>query len=98
MNRIANLIVMNPTDNVGIALRAIAAHEPAFDREAVEIEAKQEIPQGHKIALRPIAEGEPIMRLGLPVGIATAAIAPGHLVHMHNVRSQYLDNEEDHYE
>ena len=56
------------------------------------------IPLGHKIALRPIAAGEKIVRFGVPVGIATADIAPGRLVHVHNVRSQYLDNVEDHYE
>jgi hypothetical protein len=34
----------------------------------------------------------------MPVGLAKVAIAKGALVHIHNVRSQYLDNEVDHYE
>ena len=50
------------------------------------------------VALRRIARGAKIVRFGVPVGIATADIEPGALVHVHNVASQYPDNVEDHYE
>lgn len=56
--------------------------------EAVrEITARQPIPFGHKIAIRDVAEGHPVLRYGFPIGIATAAIAPGAHVHSHNMRS-----------
>lgn len=93
-----NMIVMDAQDNVGIALKPIAARDRASDAAERTIEACEDIPPGHKIALRRIEDGEAIVRLGMPVGIAKAAIAPGCLVHIHNVRSQYLDNAEDHYE
>jgi hypothetical protein len=62
------------------------------------IVARESIPLGHKIALGEIKTGDPIVRFGVPVGLATKSIATGQLVHVHNVRSQYLDNIEDHYE
>ena len=95
---VSNLVKLSTGDNVGIALRDIQAGELARTAEGTEIMAVERIPLGHKLALRPIAAGEKIIRLGVAVGIATKAIGAGCLVHVHNVRSQYLDNAEDHYE
>ena len=98
MAAVANMIVLDASDNVGVALRDIAAGELAADAAGHELGAKEAIPQGHKIALRGIAAGGKIVRLGVPVGIAVPDVGAGHLVHVHNVRSQYLDNDHDHYE
>ncbi len=95
---VANIVVLAKTDNVGVALRDIERDETARSAVGQLIAAREAIPLGHKIALEPIATGDPIVRFGVPVGIATAAIAAGQLVHVHNVRSQYLDNVEEHYE
>jgi predicted RecA/RadA family phage recombinase len=94
----ANMVVLNPGDNVGVALRDIAAGETAHDAGAHSLAASEPIPQGHKIALAPIRAGEKIMRFGVPVAIAVPDIAAGRLVHVHNVKSQYLNNDHDHYE
>jgi len=48
------------------------------------IAAAQRIPAGHKVAVRPIAQGEPIRRYGQIIGFATATITPGAHVHVHN--------------
>jgi predicted RecA/RadA family phage recombinase len=94
-----NMIVLDAAaDNVGVALRDIAAGETAVDASGRSLTAVESIPQGHKIALAAIAAGARIVRLGVPVAIAVPDIAAGHLVHVHNVRSQYLDNDADHYE
>jgi hypothetical protein len=98
MSKMVNMIVLGENDNVGVALRDIIEGEPARDAHDREIIAREKVPQAHKIALRPIAEGEPIIRMGVAVGIARAAIPLGALAHIHNIRSQYLDNVEDHYE
>ena len=98
MTALTNMIILDDNDNVGVALRDIAANEQARSAHGQQLPAIERIVQGHKIALRHIAEGEPIIRFGVPVGIATAPIERGHLVHIHNVRSQYLNNDEDHYE
>jgi (2R)-sulfolactate sulfo-lyase subunit alpha len=98
MTGLVNMIILDDGDNVGVALRDIAASEEARGTSGPQVPAIERIAQGHKIALRSIVEGETIIRFGVPVGIAKAAIGRGHLVHVHNVRSQYLDNDEDHYE
>ena len=95
---VTNIIMLAAADNVGVALRDIDAGEPARSARGTEVKTSEIIPLGHKVALTPIPDGGLIMRFGVAVGIATADIAPGSLVHVHNVRSQYLDNAEDHYE
>lgn len=42
------------------------------------------IPFGHKVALRPIARGEPVIKYGVAIGRATRDIASGEHVHIHN--------------
>ena len=42
---------------------------------------------GHKYALRPVGRGENVIKYGMPIGSATAAIAPGEHVHTHNCRT-----------
>lgn len=53
---------------------------------------------GHKYALRDIAEGENIIKYGMPIGHATRAIAKGEHVHVHNVKTNLGDNLEYKYE
>ena len=98
MGAAVNMIVLDAADNVGVALRDIGAGELAADAAGHQLTAVEAIPQGHKIALGPIEAGAKILRLGVPVGIALPAIEVGHLVHVHNVRSQYLNNDHDQYE
>ena len=51
--------------------------------------AAQDLPLGHKIARRPIAAGDKVVKYGAPIGTATAAIAAGAHAHVHNIRSDY---------
>ena len=47
--------------------------------------ATAEIPFGHKVALRALAKGDVIQRLGQPIGLAQTTIALGAHVHLHNL-------------
>ncbi len=51
------------------------------------VTARTAIPHGHKIALTAIARGAAVLKYGQVVGRATAAIAPGEHVHVHNMES-----------
>ena len=80
-------IAISDQDNVATALEAL---EPG---RVLEIAGQQvtvgaPIPRGHKIALRAIRAGEPVIKYGSPIGTATADIAPGTHVHTHNVESR----------
>lgn len=46
-----------------------------------------DVPYGHKIAVKPIKKGELIIKYGEEIGIATADIALGEYVHIHNLDS-----------
>ena len=46
---------------------------------------------GHKYALRDIAEGENVIKYGMPIGHATRPIAKGEHVHVHNVKTNLGD-------
>jgi altronate dehydratase small subunit len=47
-----------------------------------------DIPYGHKVAVKPIAAGEAVIKHGEDIGVASAAIAIGDHVHVHNVESR----------
>ncbi|MGN7167394.1 UxaA family hydrolase [Paenibacillus cellulositrophicus] len=88
-----SLMKLNPRDSVAVALRPIQAGEP-LEIDGVKLEALQEIPQGHKIALTAIRPGDMVIKYGYPIGHAVSAIAPGDWVHTHNLRTN-LDGEEE---
>ena len=90
-------IVINPKDNVAVALREIAPGELVI-AGAGEIKALERIPYGHKIARKDIPHGGPILKYGMTVGKANTDIPQGALVHVHNVSSVFLNNVQDHHE
>ncbi len=75
---------LHPDDDVLIALVPLGAgRDVAVDGQALPV--RQAIAAGHKIALRPVAAGQPVRRYGQVIGFATRAIAPGEHVHSHNL-------------
>jgi len=87
VNTAQTAILLDPRDNVATALADLAAGQ-AIALEAATVTLAADVPRGHKFALRAIAEGEAVLKYGQPIGRATAAIAPGEHVHVHNVASQ----------
>ena len=81
-------LLLHPEDNVLVA-RATAPEGTEVALEAESVRLSQMIPMAHKIARVRIAAGETIRKYGMPIGIATADIAPGAHVHVHNIRSGY---------
>jgi altronate dehydratase len=80
------VIVISAADNVATALEPLDAGRSLRIGE-VDITAAEAIPRGHKIALRAIRAGEPVVKYGSPIGSASADIAAGAHVHTHNVNS-----------
>lgn len=52
------------------------------------VKATQDIPLGHKIALKDIAKGSDVIKYGRSIGEATQDISAGQHVHTQNVKSQ----------
>ena len=83
------LLKLAKQDNVSAVARPIdAGEEIRIDGRTVTV--MQHLPVGFKVANRPIAVGEKIIKYGAPMGSATAPIVLGELVHMHNLKSDYL--------
>ena len=81
---------LDPEDNVATALLPLEVG-PVRIRcgdSISELGAVQPIPMGHKLALTPLEPGDPIRKYGSVIGEATAPIALGAHVHVHNLRSR----------
>lgn len=55
---------------------------------SVDAIVRADIPYGHKVAVKPIRIGEPIIKYGEEIGVATQDIETGDYVHVHNLDSQ----------
>ena len=81
---------INPQDNVVVALQDLKTGENiTVDDKNVAVRA--DIMAGHKIAVKNIAQGENIIKYGLPIGTAACDISAGDWVHTHNTKSRLGD-------
>src|ERR1700721_3835708 len=76
----APVIRLHPDDGVLIARSSLPSGMVVADG----VTTVERIPAGHKVAIKPIAVGEPIRRYGQIIGFGTAPIAPGQHVHTQN--------------
>ena len=83
---------INATDNVCVALAEELHKGEVIEVDGVQITLQNDVARGHKIALRPIAEGENVIKYGYPIGHATAPIAEGEWIHSHNLKTNLHDN------
>lgn len=80
------VLIMDPKDNVGIAVREIGQGERIQGENGREdFVALETVLCSHKIAVADIAEKEPVIRYGEAIGYATRRIRQGEWVHIHNL-------------
>ncbi len=79
------LVRLHPDDNVAIAKRSVPKDCPLNVAGAVAVTTRDAIDLGHKMALVPIRQGQPVRKFGQLIGFATVDIAPGDWVHSHNL-------------
>ena len=84
------MLQIHPTDNVAVLLDPIHSGETQT-AAAIAVTATVDIEKGHKIALTAIGQGEPVVKYGFPIGIATAPIQAGDWVHTHNLATALGD-------
>lgn len=83
------LLLMSPDDNCLIARTALAPGD-VVSIEGVDVTLNQSIPIGYKVARRALQPGEKVLRYGALIGTVTAAVAPGEMLHTHNLVSDYI--------
>lgn len=79
-------------DDVAVAVVPISVGEEVLvvyaddDGEQV-VRALADVPYGHKIALLPLAAGDPVTEYSTQVGVTRTRIEPGDYVHTHNIKT-----------
>ena len=86
-------LVHEKADSVGVATVDIKAGETAKgiymdSQNPVEVEALQDIPLGHKIALEDHANGGKVVKYGEDIGKVVQDIKKGQHVHIHNLKTR----------
>ncbi|EPE3183980.1 UxaA family hydrolase [Cronobacter sakazakii] len=90
-------IRIHSQDNVAVAL-ADLPEGTVIAIDGLSVMLLQPVVRGHKFALRAIAQGENVVKYGLPIGHALADIAPGEHIHSHNTRTNLSDLNEYSYQ
>ena len=89
-----DFLVHDNVDSVGVV---VVEHISAGDTltgwvmdtdETVTIEAIDDIPLGHKIALVELDEGAHVIKYGFAIGRTTASISKGAHLHVHNTKTE----------
>ncbi|MCR4691429.1 MAG: altronate dehydratase family protein [Lachnospiraceae bacterium] len=81
-----NTMKIHQSDNVILALEDISAGCAAYG-DGISLVTKDTVPRGHKIAVRDLKEGDPVIKYGAVIGIAAKDISTGEHVHVHNVKT-----------
>lgn len=85
-----DIIRINQEDNVAVALRPIEKGE-TLDIAGTPVTAAEEIPQGHKMAIRDIKSGEAVVKYGCSIGFAKEDVQAGGWIHVHNLKTALGD-------
>ena len=89
-----HFIVHDENDSVGvIVVEGITAGDTLegwiMDQQKdIEIQAKDDIPIGHKLAISDLAEDDTVIKYGTDIGRVVAPISVGEHVHVHNVKTK----------
>jgi (2R)-sulfolactate sulfo-lyase subunit alpha len=93
-----HFLVHNEGDHVGVAVQDVqpgTARVTYMDSErTIELDVREDVPLGHKVALADLAAGADVIEYQVPVGRTRQAIGKGELVHVHNLRSARWEKSE----
>lgn len=91
---VPHLLVHDHEDNVGVVvvegltagtkMLCVVTH----DNSSFEMETHDDVPIGHKVALKDINEGDTAIKYGEDIGKFVAGVKKGHHVHTHNLKTK----------
>jgi len=58
------------------------------DDRLIRLQAQQDIPIGHKVALADMALGDTVLKYGVDIGRVVAPIKAGEHAHVHNIKTK----------
>ncbi len=92
-----DFIKINENDNVIVAIKELKKGEKT-SVDITEVEALEDIPAGHKMAIKDIKKDTDVIKYGFRIGTAKEDIKAGQWIHTHNVKTALGDLLEYKYE
>ncbi|MGH9608375.1 MAG: UxaA family hydrolase [Bryobacteraceae bacterium] len=88
-----HFLVHGTADTVGVAAVDIAAGTECAGRDlstnkALKARATEDIPLGHKLALKDFAPGDTVIKYGCEIGKIVQPVKAGQHVHIHNLKTK----------
>ena len=89
-----DIIIHDEKDNVGVVvIEKITQNQECNcwimeNDKRIKVSSTNEIPLGHKIALKDLKEGDTILKYGHDIGKVVKSIKKGEHVHVHNVKTK----------
>lgn len=87
-----SILMHEAEDDVGVAIvdlkTGVEVQAATIEGQRVDtVRIREDIPLGHKVAMRDLPEGKEVIKYGRPIGRATKAITKGAHTHIHNLKS-----------
>jgi (2R)-sulfolactate sulfo-lyase subunit alpha len=89
-----HFVVHDEKDSVGvIVVEGVKAGQELagwiMDQDSeIKVRAQNDIPIGHKLAIRGLKSGDTVIKYGVDIGRAVAAIKVGEHAHVHNIKTK----------
>jgi (2R)-sulfolactate sulfo-lyase subunit alpha len=88
-----HFLVHDSADTVGVAVVDVVAGTELDGRDLstnkpLKAKATENIPLGHKLALRDFAEGDTAIKYGCEIGRIVKPVKAGQHVHVHNLKTK----------
>ena len=89
-----DIIIHDDKDNVGVVVIDLTKKDQEYScwimesDKTVKIQSINNIPLGHKIALKDFKVGDTILKYGHDIGKVVVSIKKGDHVHVHNVKTK----------
>ena len=58
------------------------------ENRTIELDCRQDIPLGHKVALQDMAVGDTVVKYGVDIGKVVQPIRKGEHAHVHNIKTK----------
>ena len=89
-----HFVVHEEGDGVGVVVvEGVKSGQPLTgwimeDDKDIQVTAKNDIPIGHKVALKDMAPGDTVVKYGIDMGRVVAPIKAGEHAHVHNIKTK----------
>ena len=91
---VIHCVLHDPDDSVAVVVvEGVRAGSPLTglildEDRTIELECRQDIPIGHKVALKDMKVGDTVIKYGVDIGKVVQPIRKGEHAHVHNIKTK----------